>query len=365
MRTKPTKEYPFLELYDKFVAESRSGKRLQPNGKKITPGTLKNYGYTQKLLIKFSADKNFELRVKPGKYLNKRQLIAEKNYWAKFYRKFTDYLYMDCGHFDNYVGQNIKNIRTFFGYLNKNLLLGAGDFHKSFYVRKEEVPIVTLLPEELNFLIHDKVFEESLSPSMCKVKDVFVFGCTVALRVSDLLALKKNNLRIINNVYYLVVRSKKTGTDTQVRLPQYAIDILSKYKNLNGKLLPHFNKVNLNLYVKELAELAGFTQPLGKRREQRGKIKEISKMEETKKDMYRFCDLVTTHTMRRTAITTMLSLGMPETIVRKISGHSPMSKEFFRYVSLAQSYQDTETEQMFEKLVAKKFNPPQILSAGS
>jgi hypothetical protein len=39
----------------------------------------------------------------------------------------------------------------------------------------------------------------------------------------------------------------------------------------------------------------------------------------------------------------MLSLGMPEHAVRKISGHSPMSKEFFRYVSLAQSYQDKET----------------------
>jgi hypothetical protein len=40
--------------------------------------------------------------------------------------------------------------------------------------------------------------------------------------------------------------------------------------------------------------------------------------------------------------------------VRKISGHSPMSKEFFRYVSLAQTYIDNETSKMFDKLKERK-----------
>jgi hypothetical protein len=44
---------------------------------------------------------------------------------------------------------------------------------------------------------------------------------------------------------------------------------------------------------------------------------------------------------------------MPEHLVRKISGHSPMSKEFFRYVALAQVYQDKETQTMFDKLKYK------------
>jgi hypothetical protein len=60
--------------------------------------------------------------------------------------------------------------------------------------------------------------------------------------------------------------------------------------------------------------------------------------------------------MRRTAITTMLSLGMPEHLVRKISGHSANSKEFFRYVALSQLYVDAETEIMFEKLGQKTLN---------
>jgi hypothetical protein len=49
----------------------------------------------------------------------------------------------------------------------------------------------------------------------------------------------------------------------------------------------------------------------------------------------------------------MLSLGMPEQVVRKISGHAPGSKEFYRYVSWAQSYQDMETDKMFAVLAGK------------
>ena len=348
-----TKTFPFFELYNKFVQANKTGRRLQANGKKISAGTLGNYSYTQNLLQKFCIAKNFELRIRPVKYLNKRELTTEKNYWKKFYKKFTDYLYTDCGHFDNYVGQNIKNIRVFFNYLQKDLLLPVGDFHKSFYVRKEEISIITLLPEELNFLIYNKTFTESLPLKMQKVKDVFVFGCTVALRISDLLLLKKTNLRINGDAYYLIVRSKKTHTDTQIRLPDYAVDIIKKYKTKNGMLLPHFNKVNLNLYVKQLMELAGYTHPVSKVRERQGRAKEIDRLTQNKKNGYRFCDLITTHTMRRTAITTMLSLGVPEPVVRKISGHSPMSKEFFRYVSLAQSYQDQEVSKMFDKLKQK------------
>jgi integrase len=355
------KVFPFFELYDKFVQDSKTGRRLQPNGKRLSAGTLLNYGYTRNLLQQFCLAKSMELRLKPVKYLTKREQTTEKNYWKRFYKKFTDYLYADCGHFDNYVGQNIKNLRVFFNYLNKDLLLNIGDFHKQFYVRKEEIPVVTLMPEELNYFIYNKELDEKLNARLQRVRDMFVFGCTVALRISDLLALKKSNLRIVGDNWYLVVRSQKTKTDTQVKLPDYAVDILKKYKFRNGKLLPHFNKVNLNLYLKQLLETAGFTHPVNKAREIRGRIKEMTKERGSRKTTYRFCDMVTTHTMRRTAITVMLSLGTPEQVVRKISGHSPMSKEFFRYVAVAQAYQDKSTSDMFDRL--KQLNTTPVASA--
>jgi intergrase/recombinase len=54
--------------------------------------------------------------------------------------------------------------------------------------------------------------------------------------------------------------------------------------------------------------------------------------------------------MRKTAISTMLSLGMPEHIVRKISGHAANSKEFFRYVKMAQNVIDKEADKVFDKI---------------
>lgn len=346
------KEWDFFVLFDQFVNDSRKGRRLQPNGKRISDGTLENYNYTRLLLESFCSEKSFVLRIRPVRRLTNREMETEKKYWKNFYKKFTDYLYEDGGYYDNYVGQNIKVIKAFLNYVNKELLPGAGEFHKLFYVRNEEIAIHPLLPEELNFLVYDAGFEDSLTPRMKEVKDIFVFGCTVALRVSDLLNLKNSNLRETGGQYFLAVRSQKTSTDTLVRLPDYAVAILHKYKKQKNKLLPHFNKVNLNKYIKELLALAGFTHPVNKTRERRGRITELKKVCGNGKT-YRFCDLATTHTMRRTAITTMLSLGMPEQLVRKISGHAPGSKEFYRYVHWAQTYQDQETEKMFEKLKTK------------
>lgn len=354
-KTIRNKEFSFFDLYGRFINDSKRGKRLQPNGKRISEGTIDNYGYTRQLLANFCREKQFELRIKLLRSLNTRQQVTEKNYWKKFYKRFTDYLYQDCGHYDNYVGQTIKNLKVFFNYLKKDLGLAIGEFHKLFYVRKEEIAIFPLMPEELNFLIYDKDFEASLTTRMKEVKDFFVFGCTVALRVSDLFSLKKSNVRINNGQYYLAVRSQKTNTDTLVKLPGYAVEIISKYPKLKNRLLPQFNIVNLNKYIKLLLEQANFVHPVYKTREKRGKVAELKKQEGSSQKAFRFCDMATTHTMRRTAITTMLSLGVPEQVVRKISGHAAGSKEFYRYVLWAQTYQDQETEKMFEKLEAKKF----------
>lgn len=353
-KAKATKEIPLLLLFERFISDSKKGRRLQPNGKKLSPGTIANYGYTKQLLEKFCSEKKFHLRVRRTKYLNRREAEVEKNYWKKFYKRFTDYMYEDLGCYDNYIGQNIKNIKAFFNYLNKELAMGTGDFHKLFYVRKEEIEIFPLMPEELNFLIYDQAFEDSLSARMKEVKDIFVFGCTVALRVSDLLALKRSSLRKVGGQHYLAVRSIKTATDTMVRLPDYAVEILGKYSKNRTRLLPLFNKVNLNGYIKLLLEQAGFIHEVSYKRERRGRPIAIARRGKGKP--VRFCDVASTHTMRRTAITTMLCLGMPEQIVRKISGHAPGTKEFYRYVLWAQSYQDGETEKMFEKLKTKQLN---------
>lgn len=106
----------------------------------------------------------------------------------------------------------------------------------------------------------------------------------------------------------------------------------------------------MNKKIKLIMETYGFTETIERTRQKRGVPITILKNNKP----FRFCDAVSTHTMRRSAITTLLSLGMNEQMVRQISGHAANSKEFYRYVSFAQNYIDTEIDLVHQKLGEKK-----------
>ena len=55
--------------------------------------------------------------------------------------------------------------------------------------------------------------------------------------------------------------------------------------------------------------------------------------------------------MRRTAITTLLLMGVDECSVRRISGHAPGSKEFYRYVVIIQDYLNASVKQAHYNLI--------------
>jgi integrase len=342
-------EYQLLPLLQKFISEVRRGKHIQKSGKIIKQSSLENYKNLYHLLEQFSMSSQMDLRLKTVSRLSQREFKVEQKYWKKFYLEFSSFLYDALHHFDNYVTMMIKLLRSFFNYLNQEKGLDIGTFHKNFYSSGEEIEIVVLTPERLHFLAHNDEFYQNLDEKLKKVKDVFVFGCTVGLRYSDLMALAPTNIESLGEKVYLSVRSKKTQTLTRVKLPDYALEILERYKGSKKRLLPHYHKVYMNKYLKELMEKAGWTEPFVRRRQRRGIPVEVYK-DPIKKESYRFCDMITTHTMRRTAITTMLSLGMNEQVVRKISGHAANSKEFYRYVSFAQSYQDREIDLVHEKM---------------
>ncbi len=343
------KSSPIIPLFKKFIKETETGKRLKKNGEKIKVSSIQNYHYVLQNLIRFSTDTSFDLRLCDAAKLDKRELQSEKNYWKKFYQKYTEYLYKNNCH-DNYVGANIKIIRTFFNYLKNDKDMSTGDFQRLFYVRKEEIGIFVLTPEQLKFLIHDKVFEQSLIPSQRRIKDIFVFGCTTGLRYSDIFLLTNKNFELMQGDWYLKLKSQKTKTFSFVKLSPYAVTIFQKYEQKNSKstIFGHISLFNFNKNLKQIGEQAGFTDAIEVSREKQGKTQKIVKKTDHLKN--RFCDKMSSHMMRRTAITTLLILGMPEHLVRKISGHSHSSSSFSRYVHYAQAYIDVELGKVHNKL---------------
>ena len=340
------KTTPVIPLFKQFIKDTENGRRLKKNGERIKPQTIQNYYYVLQNLIAFATDSGIELRLCDALKLTKRELQSEKNYWKKFYQKFTAFLYKR-GCYDNYVGANIKVIRIFFNYLKNDRDFNTGDFQRLFYIRKEEIDIFVLSPSQLKFLIHDSEFEQTLIPSLKRVKDIFVFGCTTGLRFSDIFLLTNKNFELSNGEWYLKLKSQKTKTFSYIKLPGYAIDIYKKYKPESTKT-PVYGKIslfNFNKSLKQIGEQAGFINPVEVSREKQGKTKKLQATSQT-----RFCDKMSSHMMRRTAITTLLILGMPEHLVRKISGHSAASSSFNRYVHYAQSYMDKEIEKVHSKL---------------
>ncbi|HRI21132.1 MAG TPA: tyrosine-type recombinase/integrase [Panacibacter sp.] len=330
---------------NKFISASKSGRRRLSNGQKISKGTITGYTMCCKLLTAFEQTQGRQLIIYTGFKTNQQHFLAQRKYWKQFAYAFADFLYKRNA-FDNHVANQFKILRTFANYLYKEKGYLLNQFFPVNFISKETISIIVIRPEQLRFLINDKAFEEGLSPRLQEAKDFFVFGCTVALRVSDLLNITAKNIEVNDSGTYLVVISSKTVTSTRILLPVYAVEILKKYKAKTKFLLPRFNKSNLNIYIKQLAETAGWTNIVSKTRLQKA-APVLLYTDKKKKALHRFCDLITTHTMRRTAITTMLSLGMPEYLVRKVSGHAPGSKEFYRYVSLSQQLQDEETKRVF------------------
>lgn len=339
----------FFELFKKLIRDTSKGTRIRKDGKRIRISTIDNYTYIHKQLIDFVAETGFELRIYIVSNLTDKEKDQAAKYYKKFFAELTDYLYQEKDFYDNYVGLIVKGLRTFFNYLKTELNIQAGDFHKKFYVPSEEVAIVVLSPEQLNYLIYDPGLNAKLPEHLIKVKDIFVFGCTVALRYSDLMLLKPENLQYYNNAHYLKVTSAKTGTNTTIKLPGYAVDLLKKYHKQQKTLLPSHSNAWLNKCLKQLAGYLNFNEPMIKYRTKRG-VKCMVYKNKAKKQHYTLADHITTHTMRRTAITTMLRLGMPDQLVRKISGHAANSKEFFRYVEFAQNYVDEHTDMVFDKI---------------
>lgn len=347
---KPARQLLLLPEFQKFITASSSGRRLMPSGKKIRKGTLVQYHCVYKLLEEYEATTDAPLRIQLLNRSSLRLLQKEKNYWDRFYKKFAAFLYQKKKYYDQYTSGVFKVVKTFFHYLNVERALPVGEFHKKFRIPATPISPVILTPEQLRILISDKDFECSLPRSLQRTKDIFVFGCTVALRFHDLMQLRKTNIQYTQGAVNIVLHTQKTGAEIKVPLPQYAIDIINKYKRKAGRyVLPRLSGTNLNLQVKALMKLAGWDYYLPKIRHRQGMPVEIKG---TGGDTYRFCDHVTAHTMRRTAITTLLMLGVDESSVRRISGHAPGSKEFYRYVVVVQDYLNAKVKEAHIRLLA-------------
>ncbi len=157
---------------------------------------------------------------------------------------------------------------------------------------------------------YKKVVEDA--GALAKTRDLFCFCAWSSLRYSDMAALKRTDV----TADALLVTTQKTNDRLEIPLNNYTRAILEKYKDYKdaqGRALPVISNPRMNLYLKDLCELCGFTDPITIVCYRGG-----NRVEETRPKYA----LIGTHAARRTFICYALTKGIAPQVVMKFTGHA-------------------------------------------
>ena len=215
------------------------------------------------------------------------------------------------------ISKNVAFVRWFLRWANSRGLYN-GTLHETWRpklkgVNGNQKEIIYLEWDELMAVYNFEVPESK--KYLARVRDVFCFQCFTGLRYSDVAKLtradvKENHIQVI---------TQKTVDGLRIELNKYSRAILEKYEEFHfkgDKVFPVISNVNMNIFLKELCQLARIDQPqrivyfLGNRR-----IEEVHPKYE----------LITTHAGRRTFVISALTLGIPAEVIMRFTGHSDFS----------------------------------------
>lgn len=302
-----------LEYFNVFIEDTRSGKRVKPNGGKYAIGTLKGYNSAKGVLTRFL------------KFKGKTNLLFEE-IDLDFYNDLKDYCYKIENQSDNYFGATIKVLKTCMDEAAE-----AGHHSNLKHKGKRFVKVQT---EVENVYLNISQLEAFASLDLSKdsrlerVRDLFLVGCWTGLRFSDFTAIKSKNIQD----GFIEIKTQKTGETLAIPVHDTVKAIMSKYKGKTANSLPpSISNVKLNEYIKEVAELAGNEYP------QTG-LKEPVTLQKARaghglavtQPMY---TLITTHTARRAFASNMFRMGVPSIVIMAITGHRT-EKAFLKYIKV-------------------------------
>ncbi|OYU82469.1 MAG: integrase [Flavobacterium sp. BFFFF2] len=287
----------FVDWISKFIEEAP--KRLH-KGKSISFKTIQQYAVTQKKLIDFENLSNIKIRF--------------ENIDLNFHRDFIHYCKEVEKLGDNSIGGHIKNIKMWC----KNIELEGYKInqqykHTSFAAVQNETNDTYLKEAEIN-----KIFEFDLKDNvrLSNTKDLFIIGLRTGLRVSDFM-----------RVGVLNIKDEKISIETMKTKQKVVIPMHPQIKqileNRNG-VLPHaISPQKFNDYIKEICALVGINEQI-----EGAKMNPETKRKES--GYFPKCELITSHTCRRSFATNLYS-KLPNKVIMAITGHTTET-QFLKYI---------------------------------
>jgi hypothetical protein len=315
----------------KFVEDAESGKRLanaQNSKKRYSAGSLRVLRGFMLSWNMFQGIEEEPIKNKNGELRKKRKQAKEypkqpyrpldfNDVTIDTYNDFVQFFY-GRGCSANYIGKHIKSLKTIMrqareeGYHN-NMEIER----KAFKTISESSDSIYLTESEL-----DKLFKLDLSDNkqLEVVRDVFLCGCYTAQRYSDYGHITKDNLKEYSGNKVIELIQAKTGEKCIIPIRPELETILQRY----DYTLPKTFEQKVNAGIKKIGASAGITEVI-RTEKNRGGMK-------VKKNVKK-CDLICTHTARRTGCTLMYLAGLSAIDIMKISGHKT-EKEFLKYIKV-------------------------------
>lgn len=296
----------FVEFIDHYIELCREGQITNSKGGKLTAGSVRNYLSTQSALKRYTSTRKVKLKFE----------AITLEFYNDFIAFLNDSTHARGKYKPNVIGKFVKNIKVFMRYAYEKGYTLNDDFkNRQFKVFQEQVETVYLSETELAAL-----YALDLPANKAQIRDNFLISCYTSLRYSDISRLERRHINYDNNT--IVITTQKTGVVVVIPIHPIVRDILSRYDNQPPKA--QCNQAT-NRVIKELCRAAGITNPVNILETRGGEKVEMT---------YDKCQLVSSHTARRSFATNAFKSGMPTLSIMQITGHLTESS-FMRYIRVS------------------------------
>ena len=143
---------------------------------------------------------------------------------------------------------------------------------------------------------------------MEKVRDLFVFGCSTGMRISNYGRITKEDIR---DGIIIVRDAKNKNKLLEIPLNDFSRAILTKYEYK----LPIISTQKFNEYIKEVFKIMGYDQAIKK---------SVKIGREIVEQIHPYYERISSHTARRSFITIMKNKRVPDKVIMEITGHKSL-----------------------------------------
>lgn len=275
------------EFMGSFIGDLESGKRL-----KFRSSCRVSDGYIMNIRSAFTRLKEFERKQQRSYLLDEVDM--------EFRQEFVGFL-VSKGLKPNTIKTRMAAIHVvmreaFISGLTRN----EGFSDPDFIPLAEAVDSVYLTDEQISGLKNLEIKGE-FYPQMLRVlewtRDLFIVGCITGQRFSDYSRINYTMLTWICGRKFIKLKQKKTGVEVIIPMNKELENILDKY---NGEL-PHVALATFNRNMRMLGEMMGWVH--------------------TPDGCKRFCDMLSSHTARRSFATNAYQRGVPIKSIMAVTGH--------------------------------------------